>query len=303
MNILKKPETYIGVAGLALVTALANCPGKIEIREPEVRTEISDKRTITRTGVEEVFRSLDEEKSELTVHVPIDEDGEIPENFNYLGAVRDCVESTGIYRCTDDPRSKFTTCYSGDEDKPVTPINIGRRSWVTGREKEDVVHVGYIVFGRYKEGESFNLEELKDPEHVKSELNNACQTSLNLLDQNTSFEEICDKECTPADVIEREEMMYLIPNLDDLGSNLFEEAKEAGLEVEDKGGNTTVITLPEWNTISHTKMEYIYDEEEQTYMYMPAIIIEKPSGWHKVFYSPEEAVNYLLEVNPQEKEE
>lgn len=299
MSILKKPETYVGAAGLALVAALANCPGKVESTGFSLETkEIKSRRVVTRTGIDEILRNLDEEEeSEFTVQVPVDEDGKIPENFNYIGAVRDCVESTGLYYCTDIPHSSLTRCYSNDEENPVTPINIGRETRYWNEIGDENVNVGYIVFGRYKEGNRYDLEKLEDSEFVGDQLNAACKEAVNLLERNAPYKEICRPRCAPADVLNIEEETEIAPLLSEMSTELFEEAKEIGLELKDRGGNVSEIDLSGWNTLTHTEMDLIFDEEEQAWVITPSLVVTKPSGWRKTFYDTDEALNYLIDLD------
>lgn len=300
MGIFKKTETYVGAAALALVASLANCPDKVKSGPSFEVEEVKNRRVVTRTGVDEIFRSLDEEEEgEFTVHVPVDEDGNIKENFNFVGAVRDCVESTGLYHCSDIPRSTATRCYSIDEDNPVAPVDIVRKGFLNDetRKGKPNVSVGYNVFGIFKEGDDFDLEELTDADFTENQLNSACREAINLLERNVPFREICRPTCSPYDVVEREDEAEAMPLLDEFSAKLFEGAKEAGLEFEDKGGNSSSINLPEWNTLTHVEMDIVYDEEVGGRINVPTLIVTKPGGHEKTFYDPEEALNYLIELD------
>jgi hypothetical protein len=141
MSILKKPETYIGAAAVALVACLANCPNTDGTPSPIPEAkELKSRRTITRQDIEDIIRDfgVKEDESEFSVHVPLDENGEIPENFDYVGAVRDCVESAGLYRCINRRSMPMSVCHSIDEDNPVSPVSLARNL------NDDVV-VGYSI--------------------------------------------------------------------------------------------------------------------------------------------------------------
>jgi hypothetical protein len=48
-------------------------------------------------------------------------------------------------------------------------------------------------------------------------------------------------------------------------------------------------------------MAFGYDDEERAWVYTPAISIEKPSGFPKTFFSSEEAIDYLIQTDPNQK--
>jgi hypothetical protein len=137
--------------GLVGAVAVIACLGLQECRDkkvsgPSFESGDFEKEVKTvRRGLRRGFEDLIDEESdeEYTVQVDLDENGEIPENFNYVAAIRDCVESTGKYRCFDAVWGSDTTCYNQNAQGGMVPVSISNMFLVLEdfKGKEEFVRV------------------------------------------------------------------------------------------------------------------------------------------------------------------
>lgn len=217
-------------------------PSVRSIESGDFEKEVSKIRRNLRSGLEDL---IDEEQEEYTVEVKLDEYGNIPENFDYVGAIRDCVESTGKYRCFDKFWSGDTTCYKENPEEGQYPVSISNKSlnledWNSGKS-----------FVRIDAGNAINVTneplDKRDVTTFQAELDTACKTTVDTLETSFSEDEINEQRRDDHwhEYINAEVSHY--PELSKGSDELFALLSESGIKVEDRGGNVFEVDFGHGN--------------------------------------------------------
>lgn len=191
----KTREYALPFAALATVAAvaLANCPGEKKLSAPSFKTEeVGDRRTVTRTDIGEIFDGIDSEMEEnaeeYTVKIDLDENGEVPKNFDYVSAIRDCVESTGKYRCFDSYFG-YTTCHNLEGGPENVPVSISDMYYYA---EEFMGDNEYVRVDATPINLMNSIVDKKDINGFQNDLNSACRTTVEGLETRFSKEEISE---------------------------------------------------------------------------------------------------------------
>lgn len=235
--------------GLAGIVAVAACLGLQECKNQKkplgfIRTEEIDKelRIIRRNLGSDLEDLLNEENSEeYTVDIKLDEEGNIPENFDYVGAIRDCVESTGKYRCFDSRSGQETTCYNLDPQEGNVPASVSNMLWVLDERDFEVKRFLRVdtVTGEPLMNTELDIENI---DTYQNYLNDACRTTVEGLETRYSKEEITG-------VRGEDHYNYVVAQAsfaNELAENtdeLYELLEGGGFNFEDRGGNVFDVDL------------------------------------------------------------
>ncbi len=232
-------RTHVG-AGIAVVASVllarAGC-------NDEVGTVIKGLNGLvenTTSGVEvdsnsdgdDTAKSEELDPQEFTVEVKRDENGNVADDFNYVGAVRDCVESTGKYQCFDSV-SGDSTCYKENPEEGQVPVMISNDPLYI------LDYTGTNQFIRVEAGKSVNLScselDKNDPTAYQAALNSACNSVIDGMEMQFSEGDVDHKR--DGDYEDLQTQVALYPDLREGTDAIFESLNEAGIETKDLGGN------------------------------------------------------------------
>ncbi|MBI4127215.1 hypothetical protein HY463_00735 [Candidatus Peregrinibacteria bacterium] len=184
-EILKKPETLVGVAALALVAGLAKCPDNVNTRSPipSVSGKLQNRRIAVRSAVDEVLKDTGEEEFFL----------EIPEGFPEMETwerlqgritlsdiVSRCVEDNSANYCVSNLMYGSSYCYP--ENGNGFPIKLIDEGYFN---KDRVT----MVLGAQRQTYEVNT---KDEDGLKEGIETACGDAIALLDSEPDEDELCE---------------------------------------------------------------------------------------------------------------
>lgn len=255
-----------GVAATLVCLGLQECKDQKSLPGRSIESGEFDKeiRTIKRNFNERIENLTEEDNDdEYTVKVELDEEGNIPGNFDFVGAVRDCVESTGQYRCFNSYYGDSTTCYNSEAEEGQLPISISNMFWRF--DDRDTGH----EFIRVDGADSIPLMNAtldnNDSQDFEAQLNFACRTATEGLEKDFDKDEIINARG-------EDHYNYLLEEssafteLTEGSDELFDSLNEVGFEVKDRGGNVFDIDLGNGSKgtvyAEFTNKTQMVDEEE-----------------------------------------
>ena len=219
-----------------MILGLSDCDDEkiVEKKMPapivQKREDFSDE---LRSIIEEMTENGEEDVAEFTVDVPIAEDGNIPVDFDYSSAIRDCIESSGELQCITGFNTGYQKCYAVDQYDSNTPFTIvpGYRSVIFNSQVKSPMFIKSRGES-FADVESYFYDSFK-PYETKKMLNAMCNDAI------TQYRE-SDKLDFDFEDLEWIEMEY---DLFDLSDEFFNLATESGLEVKDEGGTTQTMII------------------------------------------------------------
>lgn len=220
------------IVGVSLGLSAAVCAGLYEPSEKNVGVDkekvvipVSKKQDDFGEDLRDIIDDIvkNKEDSEFTVDVPVDEDGNIPVGFNFIGALRDCVESSGEVKCFEGGMG-MQTCVGVNQDDANYPV----RFFPDHEMTNDLQVKASFYF--------WDLDKFRDANGYEYDSNNA-QKSGEELDRmcNDAIQKYLDSDKIDPDgeMTESIDMKY---ELFDLNSNFAKFAEESGYEIKDEGG-------------------------------------------------------------------
>lgn len=262
---------------LTAAILIKNCEGK-EQNDTKARIDTVENRPDFEREVRNVRRRISSTidlpeiqtgDEEFTVRLET-EDGVISEDFNAVNAVRDCIESSGEYRCADRPDERSTICYPTERKDGAVPLYIQEPRGYTlkidtnGELIELERQSSKMIFsvGLATTNYNFNRE---DPEQTESALNMVCNDAINYKNEYVSHEEFCDGddgEFCEDFYLRSLQFGELADELEDSNEDIYYKLKENGFEINDNGGSNFEVLVGEIAFTLNRNMMYEDGEEE-----------------------------------------
>lgn len=293
---MKNNKRNIAVASVVGLSTLL-CAGisseskKDNRHESSSNVPIREKQNDFADGLREILEDIEDtgvqgdDFGEFTVDIPVDENGNIPFDFDYIAAIRDCVESSGELKCISG-MSGTQYCYGLDINESNYPVNIiSGYSLTLGSQR---VEAPVFVRG-YKE-DFMDVETYKyasdNPNSSKIALDTACNDAIRTYQESGKID-------LEGESLENLEMNY---DLFAISDDFFSLANEFGLQIVDEGGLEQKMILDG----VEVEVKYAIDADhnvpaDETY-YFPSIEV-KMGEWdyYHNFATADEALEYLLE--------
>ncbi len=277
-----------GLALGAVILGLADCDEE-KIVEKKLPAPIVQKREDfgddLRSIIEEMTENGEEAAAEFTVDVPIGEDGNIPKDFDFPAAVRDCIESSGELQCMTR-KNGTQKCYGIDKYDSRAPFSV-LVGYNTKRDSQVQAPMFILAYGNsFAEAETYLYDSFK-PDESQNMLNSICNDAI------TEYQE-SEKLDFNANNLDWFEKHY---DLFDLSDDFFTLATESGLDVKDEGGtkHTMIIDGLEVEVmylVDYSRSVPVKDDFMQTWVTLEL----GNDGYNYNFSTADEALEFLQEI-------
>ena len=294
---IDKNHIAIGLGAAALVCGLSKCPDEFKgegIKPAKVSNPVTkrqrdigiDWRIIIDSLVEDA-KEDDEEQTELTVEVPVGEDCNIPADFLFGRAIRDCIESSGELKCIGGLGTGIQSCFGVDSAVAKLPIFVDSTVVIsTGSQ----VIMPLVLTGDTED----NFQEYEynshNPDASRDQLNQLCRDAVQLYLDSEEF----DPDGSGL-AVEYTNRAY---DLFDLQDEFIELVGQSGLELVDLGGTEQIMWLNQEKVRVGYSFAFVRTDPIPMYSWGLTVdfaIGDESESWH-FFPGADEALEFLLDA-------
>lgn len=253
----------LGAFGLATLGLIARgCP-KIPLPAntppPTERVDLPDDASIR--DLTEHFRDIMEdsgiEDDQLPITLPLTEDGTLPENFNAIPVVVDCITADPDFLCLNGWwGSHGAHCYQSTPDSSAYMLNISQHKNNRGRTTNVRLAIGSL--------ESFYDFSSDDPQAIEDIATTICRDAMDLLNTTQNPSTVCAHKplalCLPGLQREGGIAPFITEGVDNLTAEIddvftFTLSSTNSFTVELDGATSTIHLMP-ISTQDGTIVEY-----------------------------------------------